>query len=184
MIYSPREDSFLLEKQVKKFAQRRNVLDIGCGSGIQMEAALNSGASSVLGSDIDKKSISFCKKKGLDVIESDLFFNIEKSEKFDLIIFNPPYLPYDEKEDEESSLTTSGGKKGDEIIVRFLEGVNNYLTQEGIVLLVVSSLTPRERINGKILELNYSIEVMAKENFFMERIEVWKIGRNDILHRN
>lgn len=178
MIYEPREDSFLLEKQVRKFAKHRKVLDIGCGSGIQIEAALDSGAASALGVDIDKNSIDFCKSKGLNAIESNLFSKIDKQEKFNLIIFNPPYLPYDKNEGKDSSRATSGGKRGDEIIMRFLDEVNNYLESDGIILIVVSSLTPKKRINNKIRELNYAIEILDRENFFMERIEVWKlIGR-------
>jgi len=173
MIYEPREDSFLLEKAVRRFSKKRKVLEIGCGSGTQLEAARASGALEVLGVDSDAESVEFCREKGLNVIESNLFKNVEG--KFNLIIFNPPYLPSDEREDYESSLATSGGKKGDEIILRFLKEVGNYLDDDGIILLVVSSLTPIERIEKILSEQNFEKEVVVSENFFMEKLEVWVI---------
>ena len=54
-------------------------------------------------------------------ITSDLFDKIPKNKKFDIVAFNPPYLPEDKREDKESQLTTTGGKKGNEITLRFLK---------------------------------------------------------------
>ena len=38
-MYEPNDDSYLMEKYVKKFASGK-ILEIGCGSGILMTAAL------------------------------------------------------------------------------------------------------------------------------------------------
>jgi len=178
MIYKPREDSFLLEKVVRQESKGLKVLDVGCGSGIQTEAALDGGAKSVLGIDIDSESILFCRKRGLDVVESDLFSNVKG--KFDLIVFNPPYLPEDEREDKESGKITSGGKKGDEIIVRFLSKVEEHLADDGKILLVVSSLTPRGEIEATIENKKMEKEIVTSMNLFMEKIEVWKISKNHL----
>ena len=176
MIYTPREDSFLLEKLVKKYAPKKKVLDIGCGSGIQMEAALKFGAKEVSGVDIYSESVEFCKKKGLNVKKSDLFGKAKG--KFDLIIFNPPYLPEDEREDSESAKTTSGGKKGDEIIIRFLKEAGNYLEKNGKILLAVSSLTPLETIEKVLKNKKMKKRIIASENFFMEKIYVLDIRKS------
>lgn len=174
MIYEPAEDSYLIAEEVRKRAKEKMVLDVGSGSGILMEAALEAGAKSVKGVDIDLESVEFCEERSLDVVESDLFKNI--SGKFDLIVFNPPYLPLDDREDEESGRITSGGVKGDEIIVRFLGEVGDYLEEGGEVLILVSSLTPLEEI-GEILEAKrFFKKVVASEKFFMERLEVWEIS--------
>ena len=97
MIYIPQEDSFLLAKFVREYAKGK-VLDVGCGSGILIEAALEK-TKDVIGVDIDKESLEYCKSKKLNVIYSDLFSNVKG--KFDLIIFNPPYLPEDEIKDKD-----------------------------------------------------------------------------------
>lgn len=178
MIYQPREDSYLLEKEVKKYSKGKKVLDMGCGEGIQSLAALNSGAREVLAVDTDKEAVAFARKKGINAIQSDLFSNIriyKKSKKFDLIIFNPPYLPRDKREDAESALATTGGRHGDEIILKFLKQASNFLAKDGIILIVVSSLTPLVRIK-KILHKNQmKNKVISSEKMFMETLELWKI---------
>lgn len=175
MIYDAAEDSLLLAKSLKGLVRGKRVLDVGCGSGILMEMALSQKAAQVLGVDIDSEVVSFCKGKGLDVIKSDLFSDVTGT--FDVIIFNPPYLPYDEREDDESARITSGGKRGDEIILRFLEDVLHYLEPEGTILLLVSSLTPSERIHHTIAQLGLSKEIIAKEKVFMEELSVIKLVR-------
>jgi release factor glutamine methyltransferase len=173
MIYTPKEDSFLMEEQVKRFAKGKTVLDVGSGSGIQALAAKNSGAKSVIASDINPEVIIHLKKQGLNAIESDLFEKIKG--KFDLIIFNPPYLPEDEREDKESKLTTTGGKEGDEVLIKFLKQVKEHLNPNGTVLILLSSLTPRDRIL-RVLEKNaLKHEIISFKKIFMETLEVWKI---------
>ena len=173
MIYTPREDSFLLEKEVKKYAKGKSFLDMGAGSGIQAKAAKSAGAKSILCSDVNEEALKELKSRGFKTIKSNLFKNIK--EKFDLIAFNPPYLPEDKREDKESALTTTGGKKGDEIIIKFLKDAKKHLAKDGTILLLVSSLTPKERIL-KILEKNsLKYKAISSQKFFFETLEVWEI---------
>src|SRR3989344_2708496 len=146
MIYEPSEDSFLLADAVKKYSKGKSVLDIGTGSGIQAKTAVSVGAKFVLASDINEKALEHVKStsQGIQTTHSNLFGNI--SGKFDLIIFNPPYLPADKREDMESQEVTTGGKKGDEIILEFLRQAKEHLSSNGIILLVLSSLTPHANI--------------------------------------
>ena len=173
MIYFPREDSFLLEKEVKKYAKGKSFLDLGAGSGVQAKAAKQAGAKSILCADINEEALKELKYKGFSTIKSDLFSSIKG--KFDLIAFNPPYLPEDKREDIESAQTTTGGKQGDELIVKFLKEVKNHLNKDGIILLVVSSLTPKERILKVLEENSFKHRVISSQNFFFETLEVWKI---------
>ena len=177
MIYEPSEDSFLLGSQVSKFVKNKSFLDMGSGSGIQSEIALKSHASSVLAVDKDQKSVSFLKSKNIPAIKSDLFSKINKNQKFDIIAFNPPYLPYDKREDKESQKVTTGGKLGDEIILKFLPQAVSHLSNKGLILLLVSSLTPQVKINTLLKKLKLSKQVLAEEKLFMEKLEVWKIEK-------
>lgn len=173
MIYQPREDSYLLEKEVMKFARGKKVIDMGTGSGIQALAAKRAGAKSVIACDINPEAVKTVLAKGIDAVESDLFSKI--TDKFDLIIFNPPYLPEDEREDEESRLITSGGKRGDEIILRFIKQAKDRLNKDGKILLLISNLTPQKEIVSLIKKLGLSYRVLEESKFDFERLEVWLI---------
>lgn len=168
MIYPPEEDSFLLLKHVKALAKGK-VLDMGTGSGILAEAALEK-TRDVLAADIDEEAVNNCKERGINAILSDLFSNIHG--KYDLIVFNPPYLPMDERD---LSLATSGGKKGYEVIERFLSEASLYLTESGIILMVFSSLTGN--VNKLLKRHGYKFKCLEEKNLFFEKIYVYLLEK-------
>jgi release factor glutamine methyltransferase len=174
LIYSPAEDSFLLKKVLEKeipqsFKKNKNItfLEIGVGSGIQLQVAKNFEIKNIQGADINKAAVKHCKQQGFNCIQSNLFSNIKN--KFDIIVFNPPYLPKDKKEDEESKLATTGGKEGSEIINEFLIQAKNHLKKDGKIFLLISSLS--ENINW----LNYKKKLVSEEKLFFEKLEVWEL---------
>jgi release factor glutamine methyltransferase len=175
MIYEPAEDSYLLESEVKKYCKNKNVLDIGSGSGIQAFTALNSGAISVTASDINIEAVNELKNKGLNAISSNLFSKIKG--KFDLIVFNPPYLPDDKREDLDSKEITTGGKRGDEIILKFLKNAKSHLSPNGSILLLLSSLTPKNKILETLKNQNLIYSIISEKKLFMESLQVWKINK-------
>ncbi len=154
-------------------------LDMGSGSGIQAETALRFKASSITALDINDESIKLLKNKFksniIKAIKSNLFSNIKKREKFDVIAFNPPYLPKDEREDSQSSLATTGGRKGDEIIISFLKQAQKHLNKKGVILLIASSLTPLDRIDNLLKKLRLKKKVLDTEKLFFEKLELWEI---------
>lgn len=166
MIYEPAEDSFLLNKHVRKLAHGK-VLDMGTGSGFQAITILENPDNEVLAVDINPECVEYVKKKGVDAIQSDLFQNI--TGKFDFIIFNPPYLPEDENEPEDSRLSTTGGKEGSEILKRFLDEAKKFLNHKGEILLVISSLTG----SPKVLFKDYHYTLLESESHFMEILSVY-----------
>ncbi len=171
MIYEPREDSYLLTTQVKKYA-RGKVLDMGSGSGIQAESALAEGRD-VLAADIDTTAVKHLLKKNIQAVVSDLFSNIIGI--FDTIIFNPPYLPEDKGEDEEVKQITTGGKRGHELIQKFLHQAKEHLAPDGKILMVCSSLTGDvEKIMG---EEGYSCAVLSEKKLFFETLRVYLLKR-------
>jgi len=180
MVYQPSEDSFLmsriLKEQLPELLEKNpdlKFLEIGAGSGMHLQTALESGIKkeNIFSSDIDQKSVDHCSSLGFHCTHSDLFKDIKG--KFNLIIFNPPYLPEDSKEPKESQLQTTGGKKGNEIILRFLQQAKNYLNSNGKIFLITSSLA--SEINFK--ELGYKEKEIGCEKLFVERLCILELIR-------
>ena len=161
MIYAPREDSLLLAKIVKKYAKNKRVLDLGTGSGILAKEALKY-TKDVTASDINKECLKALKSEKIKAIHSSLFEKIKG--KFDLILFNPPYLPEDIREDKEGKVALCGGKQGYEIIFKFLEEAKSHLKKSGKILLVFSSLSKKDKIEQRLKEFpdNYR-QFMARD---------------------
>ncbi|MFH1456310.1 MAG: HemK2/MTQ2 family protein methyltransferase [archaeon] len=167
MIYEPSEDSFLLQKYVLKYAKGK-VLDMGTGSGLQALTALKK-TKDVLAVDINKEAIKHVKEKGVKVIQSDLFSKVKG--KFDLIIFNPPYLPEETLEDKESQLITTGGKKGYEVLEKFLVQAKKHLNENGQILIVFSS--QGGDVKKIFKKLKYKFEVLEEKSLFFEKLTVY-----------
>ncbi len=183
-IYPPAEDSYLMSRILKEqipdlILQNKDLkfLEIGAGSGIHLQTALNSGIKqeNIFSSDIDKKSVSHCNMLGFNCIHSDLFNEFKKEMKFDLIIFNPPYLPEDSREPINSRKDTTAGKKGNEIIIRFLKDAKNYLDKNGKIFLITSSLSEDVSFSS----LGYEAKEIGCEKLFFERLCIWELARND-----
>ncbi len=169
MIYEPAEDSYLILEQLKKHVKPgMKVLDMGCGSGILSRAAKDAGCD-VVAVDISEECVEHVKKLGVDAVVSDLFENVEG--KFDLIVFNPPYLPKDEREPADSALSTTGGETGSEIIDEFLQEAHKYLNEDGKILLLFSSFTL------DVLDMfdiyGYKYQLVSKEKFDFEELFVY-----------
>jgi len=176
--YSPAEDSYLMSRILKEqipnwVKQNPNMkfLEIGAGSGIHLQTVLDSGIKkeNIFSSDIDKKSVSHCNLLGFHCIYSDLFANIRN--KYDLIIFNPPYLPEDAREPKSSRKDTTAGKKGNEIILRFLQQAKSHLNKNGKIFLITSSLSE----DVDFVSMGYEAREIGCEKLFFERLCVWEL---------
>jgi len=175
--YQPEQDSYFLSKilikqikKLKKIQNKTKFLEIGAGSGIQLETALKSGIKkqNIFSCDINPEVVKLVKGKGFNCIKSDLFSKFKEKDKFVLIIFNPPYLPehkFDKGKD------TTGGKKGSEIIIKFLKQAKKHLNKEGKILLLTSSLTPV--IDFK--RFGYEYNRLANKKLFFEELYIWEL---------
>ncbi|MDP2909403.1 MAG: methyltransferase [Nanoarchaeota archaeon] len=171
MIYEPAEDSFLLQKYVRKYAGGK-VLDVGTGLGIQAITALEK-TKDVLAVDINPEAVKLLKEKGIKAKVSNLFSNVKG--KFNLIIFNPPYLPEDKREPKDSARATTGGKKGYELIEKFLKQAKSFLKKEGRILMVCSSLTGD--VEKLFKKYGYKSKKLEEEKYFFEKIYVYLLQR-------
>lgn len=143
-VYPPSDDSYLLADNIQTKESER-VLDMGTGCGILGIIASKMGGD-VTSSDINEKALKCTRKNAelngveLALVKSDLFNGIRG--KYDLIMFNPPYLPKDGLDyDDELKLSWEGGDTGIEVTDRFLEGLGSHLSEEGRALIIQSSLS-------------------------------------------
>ena len=147
-IYQPAEDSHLFSNFLKKFLKNKKgqtLLDMGTGSGILAETASKFlDKKNILTADINPATIKLLKSKGFKSIKSNLFSKIKN--KFDIILFNAPYLPKDKKEPTTSRKATTGGERGDEISLKFLRQAKEHINKDGKIFLLISSLTPVDKI--------------------------------------
>jgi len=188
-IYHPREDSYLILPEVKSFS-RGNVLDVGTGSGILAVAAAEK-ADNVFAVDINTKALKYANEqvkkrniKNIRFVHSDLFsyFKVHPW-KFDLITFNPPYLPEDLREPPESRIATTGGKKGYEILEKFFSQANNYLMPYGKILIVFSSLTGKQKVEEIIHDYGFEYEGLAEEELFSETLHLYLVEKTELQRR-
>jgi len=173
-IYQPAEDSYLmqevLKKEIPKLIKQNpdlKFLEIGSGSGIQIQTLINLGIKkqNIFAVDINKKSVEHCRKLGFNCVQSDLFEKVQ--EKYNIVIFNPPYLSEDKNEPKDSQLSTTGGKKGSEIINKFLKQAKNHLKENAKIFLITSSLTKSIKW-GK-----WKRTLLGKRKLFFEEIYCW-----------
>ncbi len=146
-VYEPAEDTFLLAENLDAH-QGEKVLELGTGCGLLAILAAKAGAR-VVATDINPAALECARANAavhgvVDSINfrlSDLFEPVA-GERFDLVIFNPPYLPVRPEEALDGPLDRAweAGPDGRMVIDRFLHGLPDHLTPNGRVLFVQSSL--------------------------------------------
>jgi len=172
-VYEPSEDSFLLaDAALTNIKGSEHILEAGCGSGI-ISAVINANTkASVTGIDINPHAVKCTKENGVEAIRGDLLSCIKGC--FDLIIFNPPYLPTEERERHNGWLNAAldGGSDGRQVIFRFLEDAGRCLVEGGKILMLVSSLSGVDEIKSKLMDLGYSVEEERNAKYMYEQLIV------------
>jgi release factor glutamine methyltransferase len=172
-VYEPAEDSFLLaEAALSIIKNSENILEVGCGSGIICAVIKKNTSAKITGIDINPYAAECTRDNGVEAIRGDLLDCIRG--KFDIIIFNPPYLPTDDSERTTGwiNIALDGGYDGRKIINRFLEDAGSNLLENGRILMLVSSFTGIEEVKSKMKSLGFHIEEKNKERFSFEELIV------------
>ena len=175
-VYVPAEDSYLLADNLE-IKKGQSVLEIGTGSGIVAMYA------SRLTDDITVTDINFdaCElarknfaENGIENIEIlwGNLFEVVENRKFDVILFNTPYLPTEDDEVLENTINYAfdGGLNGRKVIDLFLNEVGNHLNDGGIVQMIQSSLSGNDETLARLDEMGFIAEIAASEHFFFEDI--------------
>ena len=180
-VYAPSDDSFLMTSTIPTDnLAGKSVLDLGAGSGILgLYCALHGAVVTV--SDIDETALQHTQEAAsklgirLNAKKSDLFSNIHES--FDLVLFNPPYLPSVTVNDR----TVDGGLLGAFVIRRFLRDLSNHLKKDGTAFLLVSSINRAPTLVEEYLDFEFL--PVAKRSLFFEELQVLRVRFRNCLAR-
>ena len=203
-VYPPSDDTYLILDYFKKninenffdglpFSAIRKILDMGTGTGIialffqEIKKYLSKFTAKVYASDISDAAIRCATlnertnnyKDNITFIKSNLFrkFLPNLKHSFDIIVFNPPYLPsisYKEKNiiRKRSDSNWDGGKRGFEVFLEFIHQVKDFLNSEQkyYIYYISSSSTDLSQLNDELETRGFQNRVLNKRHIFFEDI--------------
>lgn len=179
LVYEPAEDSFLLaDAALKVVKPGMCILEIGTGSGFVSAVLLaNLRDIQLIATEINPHAANCAKMNSVEVIRTDLFRGIKPKNPeapFDLILFNPPYLPTSEEEKVPGWLNYAfdGGISGRETLYIFLDEVKDYLKPGGEILVLISSITGLDAVKEKMIYLGFAVDVVARKKVSFEELIV------------
>jgi len=171
-VYPPAEDTFLLLAAARAAARPADsVLEIGCGSGFVSQELAGS-VRRVIATDINPHAVHAAKAAGVEVVRADLLSGIKG--RFDLVLFNAPYLPtkQEERTGRWIDRALDGGASGRETVDRFIRDLSAHLLPGGRALLAVSSLTGLSEVLETAAAAGLNARIVASESLFFEQIHI------------
>ena len=204
-VYSPSDDSYLIIDYLKEnisnshfdgldFNNINNILDMGTGSGIiaifflLIKKNYSKFNPKIYASDILENAI-VCSKLNEKInhfeneiifFHSDLFNSFPKNLKhtFNIIVFNPPYLPSIETEEINNKMPINfswdGGHKGIEVLKRFINQVIEFIDisdkNGSYIYFISSSRADIKELDNLIHDRGFKRRVVKRKHIFFEDI--------------
>ncbi len=163
--YLASQDSALLRKVLRPHSGG-NCLEIGAGNGGNL-VDLAKRYSLAVGTDIVRPAMSDWKEAGAGFILADRGACLRDS-CFDLVAFNPPYLPWDHALD-----AAVGGGRGLEVPEAFLREALRVVKDSGTVVFLLNDEADEERMRRICAERGFKLERTASERMFFEELRVY-----------
>ncbi|XP_041984709.1 methyltransferase N6AMT1 [Aricia agestis] len=181
-VYEPAEDSFLLidalEKDLEFLKTKKPLLclEVGSGSGVVITAfGMAFPGTLCFSTDINIKACVMTKSTAqrnnviVETVNMDLASGFVNN-KFDIVLFNPPYVVTDPEECKGNGIEASwaGGVKGREVIDRLLAVIPKILSPSGVFyILLIEENIPNE-----------VIQIMKRHGYIAETVIQRKV-RNE-----
>ncbi|MFQ6135502.1 MAG: HemK2/MTQ2 family protein methyltransferase, partial [Nitrososphaerales archaeon] len=163
----------LLAETIRRYAVDR-VLEIGVGSGLVVSELAEKNNLTV-GVDLDTKAVRRAKRSvsckpawsRVNLIRCDSASPFRDG-VFDLVVFNPPYLPSEEMKD----AAVDGGSGGVEVSKAWFKEASRCLRKGGRMVFVTSSLSDVEGLFEYVKGFGFEVEVVSSARLFFEELSV------------
>jgi release factor glutamine methyltransferase len=203
-VYPPSDDTYLILDYFKKNVNEnffdelpittiRKILDMGTGTGIialflqEIKKYLSKFTTKIFASDISDAAIRCATlnersnnyKDNITFIKSNLFRKFPPSlqHSFDIIIFNPPYLPSISRKENNlirrrSDSNWDGGERGFEVFIEFINQVKDFLNtkQKFYIYYISSSSTDLSQLNDELETRGFQNRILNTSHVFFEDI--------------
>jgi release factor glutamine methyltransferase len=186
----PRPETEQLVEEVFKTLEKKSgnykVLDLCTGSGaIALAIANKFDSFEITASDISSQALSVAKKNAVKLklenrikfIKSDLFKSFKKTDRYNMITCNPPYIPTKEYNNLmpdvrlfEPKLALDAGKDGLKYYRAIIKSAVNHLEDKGILAFEIGYGQSYDIKNIFIQSKKYDILRIIRDYAFIERI--------------
>ncbi len=163
------------------FSQTDHLLDLGSGTGL-VSLVTSPWVRSVVASDISPRAVRCTRinlllhglENRVDVREGDLFEPVAE-DRFEKIVFNPPYLKGEPHSDFERSLYSP------DVARRFADGLPAHLAPQGTAYLVLSTNGEEVEFLQYLRSADFMTERVVEEDLLVERIRLYSVRRSSEL---
>jgi HemK-related putative methylase len=172
----PRTGEFFASQIDSKLVKRDwDVLDMGTGSGVCALFAANY-ARNVVAVDINPAAVRCAGinarlnhlEHKIDVRHGDLYGPVS-GERFDLILFNPPFLRGTPRDNRDSAW------RSNDVAERFAAGLSTHLKPGGSALVLLSTFGDGCLFLDEFRKQSFEISVLAERRFVNERLTIFKL---------
>jgi HemK-related putative methylase len=172
----PRTGAFFADFiESHRLSAEAEVLDMGTGSGVCAVFAARH-ARRVVAIDINAAAVRCARLNAtlnhlehrVEVRHGDLFGPVA-GERFDLILFNPPFLRGTPRDDRDRAW------RSNDIAERFAAGVRDHLKPGGAALVLLSSFGGAAPFLQEFRQQQLAISTVAERGFLTERLAVFRL---------
>jgi HemK-related putative methylase len=152
------------------------VLDLGTGSGVGAVFSARQGAM-VTAVDINSEAVRCARINALlnhledkvMVLESDLFSTLPDGQRFDLILFNPPFYKG------QAADKLDHAWRGEGVFERFTAELRDRLRPNGQALVVLSSDGDGDELVTMLANQGYTVTIKAEKNLVNELLTMYDV---------
>lgn len=113
-----------------------------------------------------------------------MFTAFQPNAAFEVIVFNPPYVPTDEDElqralhSRDISASWAGGRKGREVIDIFLDEFIRFLVKGGVMYMVLLEANKPNEVIAKANQRGFSVRIVVERKAGIEHLYILRFQQD------